>query len=274
MAKNDDQPYLMRGMSAVSTESSVLISSSKYLNDPRLRDWVSTHFLRRSGKDLPTSSDAFRLHEILLDLQDKDQIEELFAAERKRWPELDQWFNEGFLSTFTREDLLAYPPGSLGRIFGEYIQQNNFELDIITRFEPKTQFDYYRMRNAQTHDLEHIVCGGGFDILGELVPYYVRLSNVPRYLSPELAGQVNLGQLLGGTRILMRTGLHYPQSYPKALEATQHGMRVGEQSDPIFLARYEDVMHLPVEEAREKLGIRGVVGIDTREASLEWDEYR
>ena len=71
-----------------------------------------------------------------------------------------------------------------------------------------------------------------------------------------LAGAVNAMQLFGSTRIMMRTGLHYPQSYPTALKAAQCGMRVGQESGPIFMARYEDVFHLPIPQAREALGIR------------------
>lgn len=269
-----NQPYLLRGLQSLTTESSTLISSSKYLNDPRLRDWIATHFLRRSGKDRPTSADAYQLYEFLFDVQDLERIEDLFTQERARWPELDAWFRKGFISTFTREDLLDCPQGSLGRIFGEYLRDNNFELDIIERFEPRTQYDYYRFRSGQTHDIEHIMFGGAFNILGELVPYYARLSNIPRFLAPELAAEVNLGQLLGAQRLLMRTALHYQQSYLKALEATRVGMDVGLASDPIFLIRYEDVLHLPVEEARRIKGIRGAREVDTLAASLEWDEYR
>ena len=37
----DDIPYLARGVKQLGTESSVLVSSSKYLNHPRLREWIA-----------------------------------------------------------------------------------------------------------------------------------------------------------------------------------------------------------------------------------------
>lgn len=274
--KPDDIPYLMRGMQAIGTESSVLVSSSPYLNDPRLRDWIATAFLRRSGKDVPTSADAYKMHVILKDILPLDRIEELFTEERKRSPELDRWFSEGFSSNLDKAELLALPPGSLGHVFGRYLVDHGFEVDIVPRFEPRNQFEYYSLRSGQTHDFEHIVTGGNFDILGELVPYFARLSNVPRFLSAELAGLVNTGQLLGALRLVSRTGLHYPAAFPAVLAAMQAGTRVGEQSGPIFMAKYEDVFHLPIAEAREALGIRGVGerNVDTAQASLEWEEYR
>ena len=53
---NDDIPYLLRGINPVATDSSVLVSSSKYLNNPELRDWVATHMLRRSGGIFATTT--------------------------------------------------------------------------------------------------------------------------------------------------------------------------------------------------------------------------
>ena len=269
----DPTPYLARGGQTVTTTSTTLISSSDYLNEPRLRDWLGTAFLRKSGKDSPTSHDAYKLYAILRDLFDVDRIEALFSAERKRWPELDAWFDAGFSSSFSLADLLANPPGSVGHIFGSYIRDNGFEIDIVPRFEPRNQFEYFSLRSGQTHDLEHILLGGGFDILGELVPYFGRLSNLPRFLDPELVGLINPGQVLGALRLISRTGLHYYAAMPAALAAMRAGMTVGEQSGPYWMRRFEDVFHLPLDEARAALGIVGAVEVDTREASLLWPEY-
>ena len=42
----------------------------------------------------------------------RHQIEELFTEARRQWPDLDRWLSEKFISTYTRDDLLACPPGS------------------------------------------------------------------------------------------------------------------------------------------------------------------
>ena len=145
----DPVPYLARGGEKLTTESTTLISSSDYLNEPRLRDWLATAFLRKSGKDSPTTHDAYKLYGILVDVFDIDRIEALFTAERKRWPELDAWFAEGFSSSFSTADLLAYPEGSFGHRFGRYIHDNGFEIDIVPRFVPKNQFQYFSLRSGQ-----------------------------------------------------------------------------------------------------------------------------
>jgi hypothetical protein len=53
--------------------------------------------------------------------------------------------------------------------------------------------------------------------------------------------------------------------------AVDRGRKVGMSSDCYVLAKYEDVFHLTPEEAREKMGVREVVDVDTAEASKIWD---
>ena len=268
----DETPYLFRGMKAITTESAVLVSSSRYLNNPALRDWVSTAFLRRSSKAQPTPADMPVVGQIVLDTQDLDAIEEMITRDRQRFPELDAWFSAGFVSTFGKDDLTKYAPGSVGRIFHDYLVDRGFEIDIMPRFEPKSQCQYFLLRSAQTHDFEHIVCGGSFDTIGELVPYYMRLANMAKFLSPDLAGELNVTMALGCTRIFLRTAIHYHQAFPAALQAIKRGITVGEQSGPLFMAKYEDVFHLPLEEGRRALGVVGAVDVDTSEASRAWEE--
>ena len=57
-APKRDFSYFLGGIRPVTTESSALVSSSKYLNEPAIRDWLALHFLRRNGPDLPTPGDT------------------------------------------------------------------------------------------------------------------------------------------------------------------------------------------------------------------------
>ena len=43
-------PYLMRGMRQVATDSSVLVSSSPYLSNARLRDLVASRMLQQQQR--------------------------------------------------------------------------------------------------------------------------------------------------------------------------------------------------------------------------------
>lgn len=265
-----DYSYLMKGITRVSTESSVLVSSSKYLNDARLRDWVATHMLRRNGADLPTPSDSIQLVQIMRDIQDIDHINALIAEERRNNPALDAWFAERFASSFTREDLKDYAPDTVGGIFYAQLTANDLQVDIVPPYEPRNDYEYFQLRAGQTHDFEHILGGGGFDFIGELVPYYMRLTNLFVHLSPELAGELSAFSILGSTRIITRAVLHYPHTWLIVQDAVERGARVGRESGPFFMARYEDVLHLTPEAARETLGVRGVRLVDTAAASATW----
>lgn len=265
-----DYSYLMQGIEKVTTDSSVLVSSSRYLNDARVRDWVATHLLRRNGPDIPTPSDSIQLVQILREVQDIDHINALLAAERQKNPALDAWFREGFVSTFTLDDLKYYGPETVGGIFYAQLTDNDLQINIVPPFTPRNDFEYFQLRAGQTHDLEHILGGGGFDFIGELVPYYMRLTNLFIHMSPELAGELSAFSILGSTRIITRAVLHYPQTWLITQNAVERGAKVGRESAPIYMMRYEDVFGLTPEAAREALGIKGVQFVDTAEASAQW----
>ncbi len=267
----EDIPYLMRGIMPLSTDSSVLISSSKYLNSPRLRDWVAKILLRRNGPDVPPPAEMYEFVEILNTIRDFDAVEAMFTAERKVNPELDAWFDEGFVSTYTIEDFAGYAPGTLGGIFYQQMTSGDYDIQIMPWREPRSQLEYYNLRSGQTHDFEHILCGGGFNFMGELVPYWYRLTNVPKHLhDPELAGELNVIHIFGSLRYTVRTMLHYPQVWPTAVDAIQRGMEVGQRSDALFLKKLEPVFHLPLAEAREALGVRGARDVDTAREGAFW----
>lgn len=265
-----DYSYLMKGIVPLTTGSSTLISSSKYLDDPRLRDWVATHMLRRNGADVPTPSDSIQLVLLLRQIQDIDHINALFAEERSRNPALDAWLGEGFSSTFSRDDLAHHAPGTVGNIFYRQLVDNDLQVDIVPPFKPKNDYEYFSLRSGQQHDLEHILGGGGFDFIGELVPYYMRLTNLFVHMSAELAGELSVFSILGSTRILTRAVLHYPQTWMTVLDAVERGASVGRASDPLYFMRYEEVFAMTPEAARAHLGIRGVRMADTAEASALW----
>ncbi len=266
-----DYSYLMKGIKPVSTESSVLVSSSKYLNDARVRDWVGTHLLRRNGSDVPTPSDSIQLVQILREVQDIDHINALIAAERQKNSELDAWFSEGFSSSFTLESLKQYSPDTVGGIFYTQLNNNALDVNIVPPFTPKNDYEYFQLRAGQTHDLEHIMGGGGFDFIGELVPYYMRLTNLFVHLSPELAGELSAFSILGSTRIITRAVLHYPQTWLITQNAMERGARVGRDSAPLYMMKFEEVFDMTPEAAREKLCIKSVEFVDTAPASAQWN---
>lgn len=261
--KKSDGAYLRQGLKRIATDSSVLVSSSRYLNNGMLRDWVSTHLLRRNGPDRPLPTDNAQLVGALSKIRDNDAVEEMFERERRINPQLDAWLTERFMSTYTLEDLKPLPPASVGGLMYRFITEENAQLDIIPRGTPTSHFDYYTRRHLQTHDLVHIVCGGLFDSLGEVVPHWVALSNIFKHVSAELASELTVKLLFNSLRVISRSLLHYPETFPVVMECIAQGIAVGEASEPIFMMKYEHVLHLTPEAAREELGVRKARDVDT-----------
>jgi ubiquinone biosynthesis protein COQ4 len=259
--------YLNRGVKAITTESSLLVSSSKYLNSSRLRDWCSVQLLRRNGPDRPIPSDNVPLVGALNRLRDEDHIEALFERDRQTRALLDAWLSERFMSTFELEDLRDLPADSIGRRLHDFVVSANAQLDIVPRATPTNHFDFYTRRHLQTHDFEHLMSGGLFDAVGETVPFWMNLSNMFKHLSPELAGELNVKYIFGAMRLISRAILHYPQAWPAMLECILQGIKVGLASEAIFMFKYEDVLHLNAEDARKALGVGEAYDVDTREAS-------
>jgi len=267
----DDSPYLARGIRPAGTGSGVRVSSSKYPNDPPLREWVAMIALKANGSDFPPAAEMHQLIGILAELRDYGWIEERFTAERKVNPALDRWFSEGFVSAYRLEDLRGLPPGTLGGIMYQAFSAGGYDIQIVPPFEPRSQWEYYSLRAGQTHDFEHILTGGGFNYMGELVPYWFRLATIHKHIGDkELAGEMSVMGILGTMRYVVRTMLHYPQVWETALACIKQGIEVGQQSDAFWMARMEDVWHLPLEQARAALGVRGAKDLDTVREGEIW----
>jgi ubiquinone biosynthesis protein COQ4 len=267
MMTEDDLPYLQRGRKTVETISTGLISSSKYLNDYRIREWITNQCLKRYGRDMPSTYGIPMLIEAVREVQDHDRIEVLFNEARRTWPELDRWLDERWLSPLRRDDMKACPKGSLGGIWYHQLSTANLEVDIIPGFQPKTAFEYFFLRGVQIHDFMHILAGGEFNEVGEIIPSYLKYGNLFRWFSPELAGLLNVQNTFLTGPVFIRTALHYPDLFTRMWDLANYAMIVGRESDALFLPRYEDWLDLPLEEARRKFGVRGAHACDTKAES-------
>jgi ubiquinone biosynthesis protein Coq4 len=267
----DDIPYLARGVNLLGTDSSVLVSSSKYLNHPKLREWIAFIALKKNGPDFPPAAEMHQLLTFIDELRDFDHIEQMISEERKVNPRFDAWFNEWHVSNYKIEDLKDCAPGTVGGIYYKTATEGNYDIQIVPDYKPQTQWQFYSLRSGQTHDYEHILTGGGFNYMGELIPYWFRLATIHTHIqNKELAGEMSVLSIFGTMRYVIRTMLHYPQIWETALDCIQQGIRIGRESDPFWMAKMEDVWHTPLEEARAKLGIRGAVDLETQKEGDFW----
>ncbi|MBV9995822.1 MAG: hypothetical protein JO127_11495 [Caulobacteraceae bacterium] len=252
----------MNGPEIIETDSSVLVSSSQYLNHPGMREFFTTQFLRKNGKDRVPFTDNFGISRSMNELRDKPAVEAWFERERLTCPPLNRWMAEKHISTFTAEDLAKCPPGSLGGIYCELVNQG-FELDVGLNLQTRDWYEYAMARYSRNHDFEHILTGGQFTFPGEYVPLYAMMTNTHTYMSPEFAAFIGLRSALASMRLLARAALHYPKSVWPFFECIAQGVKVGLDSDPIRLLKIDDLLNLPLEEAREKAGVRGAYEVQT-----------
>lgn len=272
-ASPQDFSYFLGGIRPVATESSTLVSSSKYLNEPALRDWLATHYLRKNGPDRPSSSDTSSgLIQALARIRDLPRLERLIAEEKEKNPKFRQWLQKKPICRLTLDDFAKFEPGTFGGIYYRYVVDNDFQLNLGWTFpNMDSDRDYILFRSGQIHDFDHIATGGGFNTLGELLPFFLRMTNLHAHLSQELAHELFPVYVFGGFRMVFRSALHYPATWLTVVDLMQRGMRIGLNSDCLFMADFESVFHLPLVEAREALGVRFAEDVDTVAASRIFD---
>ena len=275
----DNIPYFMRGLQDIPTASSRLVSSSKFLNHPVIREYVMQESLRRNGRDFPMTYALPQLFQALYEIRDEKRINEMLADQCKTKTELGDFFEEGYVSTYTREDLKKYGPDTAGGIYYHYLTANNFEIVLDPRIEmnpswrPTSMVDYWDLRTGQTHDFDHLLGGAGFDFLGETTPLFMRIEGYFAYFDdPELAGELSTLLAVMALPTLMRTIIHYPSTWPAMSRHITNGMRVGRESEPWFLRKMEPVLGMTKAEARAHIGMKGVEEVDTAEESDVWSE--
>ena len=258
-----------------------LPTSSRWLNDPRIREWVWFHSLRRNDPQTSLIEGLAEMVDAIDEVRDRERIEALIAEERRLNPVIDRWFEERFISTYTVEDLGRNPSGSLGRLLHDHIVALDLSLDLLTQrqadpeWTPTSDLDYFTLRSGQTHDFDHLIGECGFDSIGEVFPAGLRAGNLFAHLSPELAGELHSTTMFVTFPWLMRTMLHYPQIWNTVWDNFSHGHDVGRASPPLFTAKWEDVLHLSPAEARQELGVKGFrTAADNTSASLVFGEGR
>ena len=103
--------YFNAAIQKIGTESSVLVSSSKYLNHQELRHLVSQEMLRRNGADMPNTAFIPEVAQILMMLEDFPRIIALFEEEKARLPQFKKWCDTRSLSDFKKafEDVRSWP---------------------------------------------------------------------------------------------------------------------------------------------------------------------
>jgi ubiquinone biosynthesis protein Coq4 len=256
-----DYAYYNGAIRKITTESSVLVSSSPYLNNARLRDLIAQEMLRRNGPDVPNTAFIPEVAQIFHDLEDMPTIIRLFEEEKERLPEFRRWLADRKLSNFTVDDVKDCAPGSLGAVIHSFLAHSGYNIDhFFQGMTIETDFDFYLKERTHTHDIEHMITGFETDHAGEIALLAANARAFYGYFRPELAAFFNrIGAYLKA-KTVMKSGLFYPESYKIELDAEDFGAGQGRNwKMPLMLLPYRDMIHRPLAEIRAEYGITPVL---------------
>ncbi|AGH48503.1 MULTISPECIES: Coq4 family protein [Sphingomonadales] len=251
----EESSYLMGA--AEPAKSSVLISTSKYLNNPLFRDIYAQFGLKRDGHDLPAAYLIPELSRAFGEVTDYARVFAALEAEKARIPEFAAWLDERYISNFTAELVEGRAPGTLGALIHDFIVKSGLAIDFMYKDEPKNDFDFLVKRRVQNHDIEHMVTGLDPSPVGEIALIAANTVANSNYFQGDLVHELNAyGSILTATSI-SRAGLHYPDVLPTLLEGLARGYAVGaKQKKPFFMIRWEDYLDWQVSDIREEFNFQ------------------
>lgn len=255
-----EREYFNGAIRKVETESSVLVSSSKYLNHQELRHLVSQEMLRRNGPDLPNTAYIPEVAQILMMLEDFPRILELFEIEKARLPKFKEWCDKKSLADFKKDEVKDSAPGTLGAALYDFMVNSGYELDIFYReIQVVNDLTFYLRQTALTHDIEHIVSGFGPNHGGEIALLTANLHAKSLYFHPEMAAFFSRVATYLKAKTVMKDGLHYPEAWALHLEAEYQGaVQARNWKYPLMLADWRAMVDWQISDIREELGISPV----------------
>jgi len=255
-----EREYFNGAIRKVETESSVLVSSSKYLNHPELRGLIAQEMLRRNGPDMRNTAYIPEVAQAFMQLEDFARIIALFEQEKARLPRFREWCDKRALADFKKNEVEHCAPGTLGAALHDFMVNSGYELDIFYReIEVVNDLTFYLRQTALTHDIEHIVSGFGPNHGGEVALLNANLHAKARYFHPELSAFFNRIQIYLKAKTLMKDGLHYPDAFVLNLEAEHQGAVQGRNwKYPLMLADWRGMVEWSIANIREELGITPV----------------
>ena len=251
--------YLIGEPYRPSTESSILVSSSDYLNNARLRDLFAQEGLRRNGWDMNPLYFSPALANTINEVSGYENNLQAILRERELKPEFAAWLDERYFSKYMAEAVAHCAPGTLGAVIHDFIVSSGFNIGFHYNGEPiRDDLHYYIMRCSQSHDIEHMVTGLEPNFLGENALIFLKAYMETNYFSPGGAAINSRQSLTTNALCFRRCNFHYPQLIPGLLEAMRIGTDMATRISKFFLyIKWEEYYDVPLEAVREELGISG-----------------
>lgn len=243
----------------ITTPSSILISSSPYLNDPRLREMMGQEMLRRNGPDLPNTAFIPDIVKMMMEHEDWARIAALLEREKQRLPAFRAWLDGRKISLFKPEELADAEPGTLRHVIWDFVTNSGMSMDFFYQgMEIESDLDFLLKERSTTHDVEHMITGFEANHAGEIALLKANERATFNYFEPEFASFIfRTGSFLL-SKSKLRCGLFYPECYKVELEAEEIGIAQGKSwKHPLFVIPYRDYLDWKVVDIREEFGITG-----------------
>lgn len=243
----------------IETASSVLVSSSPYLNHPMLRQLVAQEVLRRNGKDLQSTAYIPEVAQIIHQIEDTPAVDALFARERTLNPDFAAWLDRRHLSNFTVDDVTGFAPGTLGATIHDFLTGSGYQIDYFFQgLVVKTDYDYYKKERVFTHDIEHMVTGLETDFASETGLIWANMESYYKTFSTELAAELTRFYSWLATKSNFKTNLYYPKVMPAYLESIRLGIEMGRAwKKPLLMVPWRDHLDWTISQIREEYNIIG-----------------
>ncbi len=256
-----DYEYFNGSIVQHATESSVLISSSKYLNNAPLRALIAQEMLRRNGPDMPNTAFIPEVAQILHNLEDMPAIFRLFEEEKARLPEFRNWLDRRVLSDFKVEEVKHCKPGTLGHVIHDFLANSGYQMDYFFQgMKVDSDYTFYLKERTFTHDIEHMVTGFETNHAGEVALLTANMYAFYNYFCPELAAFFNRVSTYLRAKTYMKSGLHYPEGFKVQLDAEFVGAQQGRNwKMPLMLVPWREMIDRPLVDIRAEFGITEVL---------------
>lgn len=253
---NKNEANYLRG-SNEPIAGSILISTSKFLNNPLFRDLFAQMGLKRDGHDLPG---AYLIPEINRAFAEVTDVEALYGGiqtAKSNIPEFRDWLDARFTSSLTADSVKDYAPDTLGARIHDFIVKSGMNIDFMFTGEPKDDYEYINKRRIQVHDIEHMVTGLDPSPVGEMALIMANNVAVSNYFGDALGGELNRHGMFLVSTGLMRAACHYPAAVNAYVEGLSRGLALGnKQKKPLFMQKWEDYFDWTVPAIREEFGFQ------------------
>lgn len=254
---NADLAYYNGKMKTSSTESSVLVSSSPYLNHAGLRDLIAQEMLRRNGPDMPNTAFIPQVAQILHQLEDMPKVLGLIEEEKRRLPAFRSWLDQRVPLLFEADDVKDCAPGTLGFGIHDFLVHSGYSMDhFFQGMAVDSDYAYLLKAVTVTHDLQHILTGFETDYAGEVALGAANTRAVYNYFCPDFASYLNRIPSYLKAKSVMKAGLYYPMGFKISLDAEDFGAQQGRNwTVPLMMLPYRDLIHRQMDDVRSAFGI-------------------